>query len=426
MTTEAPARAPAEPAHPARWVPTLYFAEGLPNTAVAVVAAQMFQSRGLPNDVIAPYTSLLQLPWSLKPLWSPYVEMLKANKLVVVLTQFLGGLGLALVALSLPLPGYFSYTIALLAVVAFCSATHDIAADGLYIASLTRTQQAAYAGWQSGFYQVAKIFARGGIVYLAGRLESRLGVVQSWLTAFLIMGAALALVAVYHSRVLPGGKSGPSAGVAEPQPTFQEIFVSFFQKPGIALLLLFVLLFYAGGAQIETIGLLFLGAARDTGGLGLARAEVGTIYGVFGTVGLIAGGVAGGYFAARLGLKRALFPLVCTVNVPSLVFFYLSAAQPESPVLITAAVVLESFCVTFGYVGLTLVMMQEIAPGKYLTAHYAFASATMMLTRALFGGVSGAIQTWVGYELFFLWTLAAALPAIVLSRCLPIRGGAGG
>jgi len=410
--------------HPARWVPTLYFAEGVPFFAVALIAGILYKRLGLRNDVITFYTSFLLLPWSLKPLWSPLIEMFKTKKFFVVFLELAGGLSLALVALCLPLPGYFGYSLALLAVVAFCSSTHDIAADGLYIASLSPKEQAAYTGWQGGFYNAARFFSQGGLIILAGYLEVRLGVPRAWMAIFAVMGLILMALSIYHAQVLPrGGAERRSESLGEMATTFREVVVSFFKKPNILLLLLFILLYRAGEGQIVKIGPLFLVDHRSAGGLGLTTDQFGTIYGTFGTVAFVVGSILGGYFTSWLGLRRALLPLVCAMNFPNLAYVYLSTSLPTSHLQITGALCVEMFGYGFGFVGVILLMMQEIAPGKYQTAHYAFANSLMNLGLLIPGTVSGKIQVAVGYRNFFVWALLSAIPALILSRLVPIRGG---
>jgi PAT family beta-lactamase induction signal transducer AmpG len=410
--------------HPARWVPTLYFAEGVPFFAVALIAGILYKRLGLRNDVIAFYTSWLLLPWSLKPLWSPLIEMFKTKKFFVVFLELAGGLSLALVALCLPLPGYFGYTLALLAVVAFCSSTHDIAADGLYIASLSPKEQAAYTGWQGGFYNAARFFSQGGLIILAGFLELRLGVPRAWMAIFAAMGLILVALSVYHAQVLPrGGVERRSENIRQMAATFREVVVSFLKKPNIYLLLLFIVLYRAGEGQVVKIGPLFLVDKRAAGGLGLTTDQFGTIYGTFGTLAFVAGSILGGYFTSWLGLRRALLPLVCAMNFPNLAYVYLSATLPVSHLLIAGALSVEMFGYGFGFVGVILLMMQEIAPGKFQTAHYAFANSLMNLGLMIPGTVSGKIQVAVGYRSFFVWVLLSSIPALILSRIVPIRAG---
>ncbi len=417
---------PSKRNHPAAWVPTLYFAEGIPFFAISLIAGILYKRLGLGNDTIAFYTSWLLLPWSLKPLWSPLLEMFKTKKFFVVLLQFAGGVSLAAVALCLPSANFFRYTLMLFAVVAFCSATHDIAADGLYIASLSSKQQAAYAGWQGGFFNVARFFSQGALVILAGYLEARTDVRHAWMTIFAAMGLILVALSLYHSQILPtGGGERITQTFREMAATFWDVVVSFFKKPNILLLLIFIFLYRAGEGQIVRIGPLFLVDKRAVGGLGLTTDQFGAIYGTFGTIAFIAGSVLGGYFTSWLGLKRALLPLICVMNFPMLAYYYLSTALPVNHAAITLAMSVEMFGYGFGFVGVILLMMQEIAPGKYQTAHYAFATALMNLGLMIPGTVSGRIQLALGYRKFFIWVLISAIPALILARFIPVRGGAG-
>ena len=409
---------PGSPIHPACWVPTLYFAEGLPFYAVALMALIFYQRMGVGNDVIAFTTSLLALPWSLKPLWSPFLEMYRTKKFFVLATEAAGGISLGLLALCLPLPGYFRYTVALFAVAAVCSSTHDIAADGIYIYSLSAREQAAFAGWQGGFYNVARFFAQGGLIILAGYLEERMPVVRAWMAIFGVLGLVLVALALYHARALPSG--GEERHARKVGRAFWDVVRSFFQKPHILFLLVFIFLYRAGEGQVVKIGPLFLKAARATGGLGLSTAQFGAIYGTFGTGAFILGSVLGGYFTSWLGLRRALLPLVAVMNLPMLAYFYLSTALPADTVRIAAAMSLEMFGYGFGFVGVILLMMQEIAPGKYQTAHYAFANSLMNLGLVVPGAVSGKIQMALGYRNFFLWVLVSALPALAIARFVPV------
>jgi len=406
--------------HPARWVPTLYFAEGVPFFAISLIAGILYKRMGMANDVIALYTSWLLLPWSLKPLWSPLLEMVRSRRLIVVYLQLAAGLSLGLIALCLPLAGYFRYTLALFVVVAFCSSTHDIAADGLYIASLSPKEQAAYTGWQGGFYNVARFVSQGGLIILAGYLETRTDVPHAWMAIFGTMGVMLMSLSLYHWRMLPPDGGGAGQQVAQSNVTFWDVVVTFLRKPNIYLLLLFILLYRAGEGQVVRIGPLFLVDHRSAGGLGLTTDQFGTIYGTFGTVAFIAGSVLGGYFTSWLGLKRALLPLICVMNLPNLAYVYLSTALPTGQVWIASALSVEMFGYGFGFVGVILLMMQEIAPGKYQTAHYAFANSLMNLGLMIPGTVSGKIQMAVGYRRFFIWVLLSSIPAMILSRFIPV------
>src|SRR5471030_1783541 len=371
---------------PKLWVPSLYFAQGLPFFAVAIVAAQMLKSMGVANDDIAHWTAAIGAAWVFKPLWSPFLELASSKKIVVVAFQLLGGISLGLVALALHTPFWFAACIAMLALVAIASATHDIACDGLYITSLSDKEQAEYAGWTGTFFNAGKFIATGGLMLLAGSLEKTIGVVPAWTICFCLLAAIMVGLAVYNSWSLPLAKNAVSVDttVGAIAGTLLEVFIDYFKKPGIWVSILFIILFRAGEAQVQTIGPLFLREARNLGGLGLTTAEVGAVYGTVGTVAFVVGSIAGGYFTSWLNLKRAILWLILAVNLPNFVFYYLSNWQPTDLTAIGAALSVEMFGYGFGFVGLILYMMQVVAPGKYQTAHYAFSTGIMQLGFVLF------------------------------------------
>lgn len=417
--------------HPATWVPTLYFAEGLPFYAVNFMALFFYQDMGVNNAIITFVVSFLAWPWTLKPIWSPLLEMYRTKKFFVVLLQLVAGISLVLLALALNMPSYFRYSVAILAVLGFCSATHDIAADGIYIASLSANEQAAYVGWQGAFYNLARIFSMGGLLWLIGVLGERFAkaripepTVRAWMLVFAGVGLVLVGLSFYHAKALPaGGDERRSENIRQMAATFWNVIVTFFQKKNIILLLIFIFLYRLGEGQVIKVGPLFLRADRLTGGLGLTRQQVGAIYGTFGSGAFILGSVLGGYFTSWLGLKRALTWLLIVLNFPMLAYWYLSVALPTNSLVVTMAMCIEMFGYGFGFVGVILLMMQEIAPGKYQTAHYAFANALMNLGVILPGAMSGWIQMHIGYRHFFVWVLVSAIPALMLSRVVPIRGG---
>ena len=260
------------------WVPTLYFAEGLPFYAVNMMALIFYSRMGLSNVKITATVSLLAMPWTLKPLWSPFLEMYRTKKFFVVLMELVGGLSLGVLALCLPLPDYYRYSVALFALIAFWSSTHDIAADGLYIASLSTRQQAEYAGWQGGFFNIARFFSQGGLLILAGYLENRMPAVRAWMIIFGMVGVTMVILSLFHSRVLPsGGAERHSRTLHDMLATFWDVVADFCRKPNIWFLLLFVFLFRAGEGQVVKVGPLFLKAARAEGGIGLTTAQFGAI-----------------------------------------------------------------------------------------------------------------------------------------------------
>ncbi|CAH0210168.1 hypothetical protein SRABI118_01963 [Massilia sp. Bi118] len=414
--------APHTVRHPLAWVPSLYLAQGLPFYSVALVAGLMFKSMGVPNEQIARWTGVLGLAWVFKALWSPFLELFRSKKRIVVVLQMLGGVALGALALGLQLPAWFALAIALLGVVSLASATHDIAADGLYIASLSAKLQAAYAGWQGAFFNGAKFLSLGGLVILAGYLEQKVGPQLAWATVFGLLGTLMAGLGIYHAWALPGPSGSPAAARAQAATmrgtlnVLVDVIRAFFAKPGIWLGILFILLFRTAEGQVQTIGPLFLRDARAIGGMGLSTQEVGAIYGTAGTAAFLVGSILGGYFTSWIGLKRAMPWLILAMNVPNLVFYYLSMMQPESLGVVTASLAAEMFGYGFGFVGMILFIMQVIASGPYQTAHYALGSGFMQLGFVLSKVVSGDIQQALGYRHFFLWVVLSAIPVLVLTR----------
>ena len=407
---------------PSLWVPSLYLAQGLPFFAVMPLAGQMLKSMGMDNMEISHWTTWIGFAWVFKPLWSPFMELASSKKKMVVLFELAGGVCLALVALALHMPFWFAACIAMLALVAVFASTHDIACDGLYIASLNEKRQAEYAGWTGTFFNAGRFIASGGLLVLAGYLEKTSGVVTAWTIIYCLLGAMMIVLGLYNSWALPQARNAVTSATnaASIARTLKEVIVEYFRKPGIWVAVLFIILFRAGEAQIQTIGPLFLRDARELGGLGLSTAEVGTLYGTIGTVAFIVGSIAGGYFPSWLGLRRAILPLILAVNLPNAVFYYLSVALPTKLFVIGAALSIEMFGYGFGFVGLILYMMQVVAPGKYQTAHYALSTGIMQLGLALFKYFSGDVQHALGYQQFFLWVLACAIPVAVMSQLIPM------
>ena len=408
--------------NPKIWVPSLYLAQGLPFFAVAIVANQMLKSMGVPNDELNHWTGLIGFAWVFKPLWSPFLELASSKKLIVVAFQILGGLCLGGVALALQAPFWFAAAMAMLALVGIASATHDIACDGLYITSLDEKGQAAYAGWTGTFFNAAKFLTTGGLLLLAGHFEKTIGVVPAWTICFSILAAVMIALGLYNSWALPLARNEvkPDHNAAAVARTLWDVIVEFFKKPGIWVSIVFIILFRAGEAQVQSIGPLFLREARNLGGLGLSTAEVGAVYGTVGTVAFLIGSIGGGYFTSWLSLKRAILWLIIAVNLPNVAFYLLSVYQPTDLAVIGAALSVEMFGYGFGFVGLILYMMQVVAPGKYQTAHYAFSTGIMQLGFVLFKLFSGDIQISLGYQHFFVWVMLSAIPVAILSQIIPM------
>ena len=415
---------------PLSWVPSAYFAMGLPLILINLVAPLMFKDFGISDGQIAFWTSLLILPWSLKPFWSPLMEMYRTKKFYVVTTQLLSGLSLAFVAMALPLPDFFPYVIAIMAVLAFSGATHDIALDGVYITELNKTQQAQYVGWQGAFYNLAKVTAMGGLVYIAGILMSyykennytdMCAAINSWSIIMFASGVLLVGLGLYHWRKLPSGGASHSnhASAAETMRETWNVIVLFFKKKYIWIYVAWIICYRFTEGLVIKIVPLFLEADVANQGLGLAKEEMGLYYGTFGVIAFIAGSILGGYFISWIGLKRAIFPLCCIFNVPFVVYALLAIYQPQNAFLVCSGIVFEYFSYGFGFVGLTLFIMQQVAPGKHQMAHYAFGSALANLGVMLPGMISGYISDAIGYQQFFIWALVSAIPAFILTWHLP-------
>ncbi|MBN2008181.1 MFS transporter [candidate division KSB1 bacterium] len=408
--------------HPATWVPTLYFAEGIPFVATATVSVLMYKSLKLTDAQIAFYTSFVMWPWTLKPLWGPLLEMFKTKKHFVIATQFIGGIAFGLLALSLPLTGFLRYSLAMFAIIAFNSATHDIAADGVYINTLSPNDQAKYVGWQGAFYKLAKVMSQGLLVCIAGKLEITIGVTKAWMVMMGVFGGILLCLSFYHSKMLPvGGASDSVKSLNDAFKTFWDVVKTFFEKKNILRGIAFIILFRTAEGQLTKIVPLFMRAARENGGLGMLTSDIGIAYGIFGVTAFILGSIAGGYFVAKRGLKKSIFVLCLIFNIPDAVYAYLAFTVPTNFAIVCGAITIEWFGYGFGFVGVILFVMQQIAPGKYKMAHYAFATAVMNLGFMLPSMISGFISDYLGYKNFFLWVMVATIPSFLVAWLVPFK-----
>jgi PAT family beta-lactamase induction signal transducer AmpG len=409
--------------HPALWVPSLYFAMGTPMTAVTAMSAVMYKNLGLSNAEIALYTGSMYLPWVIKPLWSPVVEMFRTKKFFVLAMELVMMVTLGAVALALPLPSYLTWTLVFLWITGFASATQDIAADGVYISSMSHREQAVYVGIQGVFWNLGRIIATGLLVTFTGLLHDRMGLSwpRSWMVVMGILALIMGLAFVWHLKVLPSGGQAVDAprSLAGAGRTFIDAFATFFTKKSIWMMIAVAYFYRFGEGLIEKIGPLFLLDSRAVGGLGLDNVKLGTINGTYGTVAFIVGAILGGLFAARLGLRRSLFLLVLALNVPHVTYLYLSQARPESLAAIAAAVTIEKLGYGFGSVGHMLYMMQQMAPGPYKTAHYAFATGVMGLCMMSTGMVSGVLQEALGYQTFFILVMAVSVIPLLVAWKAP-------
>lgn len=407
---------------PAFWVPTLYTAEGLPFVIVNVVSVLMYKSLGISDAKIAFFTSLVTIPWALKPLWGPILEMFRTKKDFVIATQFFGGISFGLLILTLQLPSYFEWTIIFFGIIALNSAVHDTAADGVYINVLNTTEQAEYVGWQGAFYNVGKILSQGAFVLLAGILEKQIGIKPAWTIVMGSFGVLLILLSLYHLRFLPtGGKAGTVTNFKEATSTFIDVVKTFFQKKYIFWGIAFLILYRFAEGQAVKIVPLFMRSEVAKGGLGLSTEEIGILYGFFPPLAFILGSILSGYFTANRGLRKSLIILCAFFNIPFAVYTYLAIYQPSDFLTISILVVFEYFGYGFGFIGLTLYMMQQIAPGKYKMAHYAFATSLMQLGFMLPAMISGFISDYLGYEHFFIWVMIATIPSFLITWLVPFR-----
>ena len=425
---------------PISWVPTLYFAMGMPFVVLNMVCVLMFKGLDVSDAQIALWTSIIMFPWTLKPLWSPLLEMYKTKKFFVIVTQIATGCIFGLVALALHLPDFFAVCIALLAVIALSGATHDVAADGVYMATLSNEDQARYIGWQGAFYNIAKIAATGGLVMLAGVLikhftgdvstldataaaiAKRQGTVMAWTVIMAVIGLIMVLLGLYNAKFLPADHRDASAerpGFKETMVELGNVFVDLFRKRHIIYYIFFIILYRFAEGFVMKIVPLFLKADRANQGLGLSEEQIGLCYGTFGAAAFVIGSILAGYYVAHRGLQKSLFSLCCVFNLPFVAYTLLAIYQPESLWLIGGGIVLEYFGYGFGFVGLTLFMMQQIAPGKHQMAHYAFASGIMNLGVMLPGMLSGYVSDWLGYRDFFIFVLVCTIPAFLITWFVP-------
>ena len=419
--------APARTApRPWRWVPTLYFAQGVPYVVVMTLAVVMYKNLGISNTEIALYTSWLYLPWVIKPLWSPLVELLARKRVWIVALQFVLGAALAMVALALPGPRYFQLTLAVLWLLAFASATHDIAADGYYMLALPERTQAAFVGVRSTFYRLAMIAGQGGLVVLAGLLIDSTGNPRTaWAIVFGVLAVVFVLAGTYHALVLPR----PAADAVTPRGTplwqgFVAVFVAFFRRGDIARVLAFLLLYRFAEAQLLKLVTPFLLDPRAVGGLGLRTQDVGIAYGTVGVAALTLGGLLGGWVISRGGLQKLLWPLLIAMHLPNVVFVLLALAQPQSLALVSAAIAVEQFGYGFGFTAY-MVFMLMVAQGPHRTAHYALCTGFMALGMMLPGMAAGWLQEQLGYTNFFIWVCIATIPSFVAAALIRIEPGFG-
>ena len=406
--------------NPWLWVPSLYFSEGVPYAIVMTMSVMMYKRLGISNTDIAFYISGLHLPWVLKPLWSPWVDLHRTKRFWIVAMQFLVAAGLALAALSLLTPVFFKLSLFLFLMTAFASATHDIAADGFYMMGLSWHEQAWWVGLRNTFYRVAMTFGGGWLVVLAGRLEKSGSIPGAWSMAVLTAAGVFLLFSLWHGFILPRpAQDGPVRTDRSSGAEFFATFGSFFKKPGVWLALAFILLYRLDEAQVSKIIPLFLLDAREKGGLGLNTGDSGLVYGLWVVPALTCGGLAGGFLAAKYGLKRMIPIMACSMYLPKLAFLYLALAQPKSFCVICGAVAAEQFGYGFGFTAFMLYLLY-FSDGPHRTAHYAICTGFMALGLMVPGMWSGKLAAALGYPHFFIWVLCSALPGFAIALSLKV------
>lgn len=404
------------------WIPSLYFAQGIPYVAVMVISLVMYKRMGMSNTDVALYTSWLNLPWVIKPLWSPFVDLLRTKRWWITSMQLLIGAGLAGIAFCIPTDHFFQSTLALFWLVAFSSATHDIAADGFYMIGLDTHQQALFVGIRSTFYRIATIAGQGLLIMLAGYLESKTGNISyAWMLTFFVMSGLFLAVWVYHCFILPRPKKDMPSTVSANHlaKEFLQTFTSFFQKKQIGIALLFMLLYRLPEAQLAKMSIPFLIDPISEGGLGLTTEEVGFSQGTIGIIGLTLGGIWGGMAVARNGLTKWLWPMVWSISLPDIVYVYLSYAQPDNLFIINSCIFIEQLGYGFGFTAYMLYLIY-FSQGKQQTAHYAICTAFMALGMMLPGMAAGWLQEILGYQHFFIWIMLCCLATFIVSFFLRI------
>ena len=404
------------------WVPSLYYAEGLPYAFVMIVSVVMYKKLNISNTEIALYTSWLYLPWVIKPLWSPFVESFKTKRFWIIFMQLLIGAGLAGIALTIPSSNMFKYTLAFFWLIAFSSSTHDIAADGFYMLGLSSHDQAWFIGIRNTFYRFAILTGQGLLVILAGQLENIYNDVFAWSIIFAGLSFLFILFAFYHKWALPKPTEDNELSkltIKKIIPNIVNVFISYFKKPQIIIAVCFILIYRFGEAQLVKIAPLFMLDSIEMGGLGLSTSEYGFIYGTLGMIMLTLGGIFGGLLAAKHGLKYWIIWMALAMKLPDIVYVYMAYAQPENFYLIGSFVAIEQFGYGFGFTAYLLYMMM-LSEGEHKTAHYAICTGFMALGMMIPGMFSGLLQETIGYRYFFNWVLVATIPGLILIKYIKI------
>ena len=408
---------------PWAWIPTLYFAQGLPYVAVMTISVIMYKRLGISNAELAFYTGWLNLPWVVKPLWSPFIDLIKTKRWWIIATQLLIGAGLAGIAFTIPTTYFFQLTLAVFWLLAFSSATHDIAADGFYMLGLNSHQQALFVGIRSTFYRIATIAGQGLLIMLAGYLETSTGNIPfAWSITFMVLAGMFLGLWVYHKYILPHPATDKAACEVSASTLMNEFwgtFVSFFKKRQAGIAIFFMLLYRLPEAQLAKMSIPFLIDPISEGGMGLTTEQIGFVQGTVGIIGLTLGGILGGIAVSRHGLKHWLWPMVWAISLPDAVYVYLSYVQPESLWVVNTCVFMEQFGYGFGFTAYMLYLIY-FANGEHKTAHYAICTAFMALGMMIPGMAAGWLQEVMGYQMFFIWIMVCTLATFGVTALLKI------
>jgi PAT family beta-lactamase induction signal transducer AmpG len=422
-----------KPSHPLLWVPTGYFTMALCYAMLTQVSVIMFKNLGLSNGQATAYASSLILAYTIKPVFAPIVEMYRSKKFFVLCAQTLVGLAFIGVGLAMRLPNYMVLLMPLFYVTSFIGATQDIASDGVYVTSLDTRSQSLYCGVQSLAWNIGPTVGNGALVYLSGWLHVHVfhhdpaafgpQWMDAWRVIFLIVAGATLLMALWHWKVMPSGARVENAprSVGEAAYVLKEAFVTFFQKKDIWKMVAFAFLYRTSVGLLEKVGPLFMMDSTAKGGLGLTNEQLGIFYGTYGQAAVVVGSLLGGMFVAKRGLKRSLMFLCITLNVPNLTFLAMAIAQPSSTLVMTIGVLTEKLTFGFGLVGYMIYMMQQLAPGKFQTTHYAFGTGLMALCNMLTGAASGYVEEYLGYVGFFVFVMVATIPSFLATWFAPFN-----
>lgn len=399
------------------WIPFLNFASGFPYAIIISVSVIMYKNLGIANEDIGVYTSLLYLPWVIKPLWSPFIDLYATKRKWFLAMQLVIAIAFLVVGLTIPMNHFFMLSLALFWVAAFASASNDVASDGFYMLALAKEQQSFFLGIRSTFYRLSMLTANGLIVILGGFLEQKFGdKSKAWSYTMIVVALIMAFLTIYNFFMTPKVEENNETKT-EAKVSFGEVFATFFQKKQIGIILAFILLFRLGESQLLKMLTPFLIDEKTKGGLGLTTEDVGIIYGTFGVAALVVGGILGGIAISKGGLRKWMLPMFLTMHLPILGFVLLAHFHPTSIYYVYATVIAEQFGYGFGFAAFMMYLIY-VADGESKTAHYSIATGFMALGMMLPGMASGFIQEYLGYGNFFIWVFLATIPGLILSQLL--------